>query len=288
MGSRVKVAISGATGFIGKRLSVYLSKMGYEVLPLSRNIFAEDAKLKDVISQAHIVINLAGAPINRCWTQGYKKKLYVSRVLTTRRIVEVINQLEEKPALFISTSAIGFYSDKGCYNEYNAQKGTGFLSNLCQNWEDEARKVSSDVRLVIARLGVVLSDEGGAFPQMLFSTKLKVASVIGGGNQYFSWIGIDDLLAALKYIIDNPSLENEVNLVAPQKMQNKEMLVTIAKYYKSWLMLRIPSLVIRSVLGEAAEFVTTSLCIEPKKLEESEFTFSTPNFDLFCEKLIQK
>ena len=158
----MRIAISGASGFVGTYLSNYFGNKGYEILPLSRKMLTEEygGQLADVLSHSDIVINLAGASINGRWTASYKKELHDSRIITTRTLVNAINKLTNKPKIFISASAVGYYSSDRCYDENNAVLGSSFLSNLCCEWENEAKKIASDVRLAITRFGVVLAAKG--------------------------------------------------------------------------------------------------------------------------------
>lgn len=286
MTNTMNIAISGSTGFIGGYLTSYFKGLGYCVLPISREVLFmdDDTKLRNILSQSQIVINLAGEPINHFWTNSYKQKLYNSRIVSTQKIVNAINQLSIKPSLFISTSAIGYYPEAGYCNEYDEAKGVGFLPDLCKAWEHEAQQVDSSVRLVIARLGVVLAHDGGAFKQMVFSTKFKIATVIGRGSHLLSWISAEDLFSAINHIINTSELQGVVNLVSPHNITNNEMLSLIALRYRSWFKIRIPAFIFRLVLGEAADFLLKSPSVEPRKLIESGFIYENPEFKDFLMK----
>ena len=134
---------------------------------MKRNLFKEEAfaQLLRQIDGCVVIINLAGAPINKRWNDEYKQELYNSRVLVTRQLVKAISSLEQKPQLLISTSAVGYYSNKGIHDEDHNVRGQGFLANLCHFWEEEAKQCPPEVRTVIVRLGVVLSSDGGAMPR---------------------------------------------------------------------------------------------------------------------------
>lgn len=283
MEQKKKIAISGASGFIGSYLTLQFEQMGYEVFSISRKVLNDQQELKDILSQVQIVINLAGAPINRLWTKSYKRELIESRIITTRKIVSTINQLLHKPQLLISTSAIGYYSTKACYDEYTSEEGTGFLPSLCQAWEDEAKQVDSAVRLVIARLGVVLSHRGGAFEQMIASTKIKLATVLGDSQHLLSWISLVDVLGAINHIMQHPQITGAINLVSPQNISNHDLLKAIKKHYKSYFGIRIPSAIIRLLVGDTASFLIDSPCAYPKCLTDSSFEYKHPSFVNFLE-----
>ena len=130
----MKIAISGATGFIGTHLTAYLTGLGHRAVPLGRPAFRSQESLAAALAGCGAVVNLAGAPIDRRWSDAYKKQLYDSRIGTTRKLVAAINEMNPAPKVFVSASAVGYYPDQGCYDEYTAVKGTGFLSDLCESW----------------------------------------------------------------------------------------------------------------------------------------------------------
>ena len=176
----MRIAISGNSGFIGQHLTEFLSAGGDVVVPLKHAMFRSrsDEKLKQALTGCDVVINLAGATINQRWTRKAKRKIMNSRIYTTRRLVSIINEMEVKPKVFISASAVGIYPDNGIYSESSTSVGTGFLSDVCIRWEDEAQKLSRDIRLVVVRFGVVLSKDGGALPKMLLPFRFFVGALL--------------------------------------------------------------------------------------------------------------
>lgn len=280
----MNIAISGATGFIGTYLSAYLTQKGHHVMPLKRKTFRNNDHLMEVIRQCEVIINLAGAPINHRWTSKYKKELYESRILTTRQIVNAINA-DTIPHLLISASAVGYYPSHGCYNEKTTKKGEGFLSDLCAEWEREALRVSSGTRLAITRFGIVLSPEGGAFPQMARPAKAGIAAIIGSGTAPFSWIDLRDLAQAMEFIINNGTLNGVFNFTAPQKLTQQGFTRQIARHYQSKITMRIPKAIFRLRYGKASEFVTKGQCAVPKRLLESGFQFNSPDIQQFLSRM---
>ncbi len=274
----MNIAISGITGFIGSNLNEYLKNKNHNIIPLYRDIFkvSRQHELEKALSKVDVIINLAGAPINRRWTQLYKKEIIESRVNTTRKIVDTINNLDNKPKLLISASAVGYYSNKECYDEYSQKKAHNFLSDLCQMWESEALKTSKEVRTVITRFGMVLSKKGGALKQMTNTMIFKIAPVIGPGKQFLPWIHLEDLLRAIEYIIDDEDITGTVNIVSPEQNTNKEFMKALGKREKCFMSLTIPSFVFKLVMGETSEFITEGQCVVPKKLLQSEFKFNAP------------
>ena len=152
----MKIAITGASGFIGKKLCDFFQRDNHTPVALSRSILASPEGLISTLEGTDIVINLAGASISKRWTSKYKQEIMDSRVLTTRRLVTALNQMATPPSLCISVSAVGIYPDSGVHGESSPMRGTGFLTHVCESWEQEARMLNSGIRLVIARFGVVL------------------------------------------------------------------------------------------------------------------------------------
>ena len=179
----MNIAMTGATGYIGKHLSSYLTeKGGHRVIPLGRSMFREGMSglLIQTLAHCDVVINLAGAPINKRWTPEYKQELFNSRIVVTNRIIRALNAVKTKPKLMISASAVGYYPSEAEVDEYTRTRGEGFLSDLCYAWEKEAKHCPEPTRLVITRFGVVLSPDGGAMQQMLRplqATKIATAIV---------------------------------------------------------------------------------------------------------------
>ena len=188
----MNIAMTGATGYIGKHLSNYLTeKGGHRIIPLGRSMFREgmSGHLIQTLTHCDVIINLAGAPINKRWTPEYKQELFNSRIVVTHRIIRALNAVKTKPKLMISASAVGYYPPEVEADEYTRTRGDGFLSDLCYAWEKEAKHCPQPTRLVITRFGVVLSPDGGAMQQMLRPLQAtKVATAIGPGTQSFPWI----------------------------------------------------------------------------------------------------
>ena len=166
----MNIAMTGATGYIGKHLSSYLTeKGGHRIIPLGRAMFREGMSglLVQTLTHCDVIINLAGAPINQRWTPEHKQELFNSRITVTHRIIRALNAVKTKPKLMISASAVGYYPSLVESDEYTQTRGDGFLSDLCYAWEKEAKRCPQPTRLVITRFGVVLSPDGGAMQQML-------------------------------------------------------------------------------------------------------------------------
>ncbi|MCL3851376.1 MULTISPECIES: TIGR01777 family oxidoreductase [Parabacteroides] len=271
----MKIAISGNSGFIGRHLTDFFSDRGNIVVPLKHSMFRlkTDDKLKEALTGCDVVINLAGTTINQRWTSKAKREIKNSRVYTTRRLVSILNEMPVKPKLFISASAVGIYPDKGIYSETSTSEGTGFLADVCIRWEEEAQKLSRDIRLVVARLGVVLSKDGGALPKMLLPFRFFVGGKIASGKQGFSWIHIEDVLNAIQFIIEHEDLSGVVNLVSPQPLTNRAFTRATADVLHRPAWLTIPGKVFRYLYGEGEELLTKGQQAYPARLLSAGYVF---------------
>ena len=278
----MKIAISGASGYTGQHLTLFFTEKGDEVVPLGRNLFKEENfdELCHRVESCDVVINLAGASINKRWTKAYKQELYDSRIRTTHQLVNAINTRDIFPKLFISTSAVGYYPTSGEYDEYNNRQGEDFLARLCGAWEKEARACLPDVRLVIARFGVVLSEDGGALRQMLHLQRLsRIGVVIGDGQQSFPWISVHDLCRSFDFMIQNSTLRGGVNLVSPQCITQQQLAYALARADGIRWVMPLPTFIFRLMFGEGASFVTKGQTVHPTKLLESGFTYDYPTIE---------
>lgn len=283
----MKIAISGSSGFIGKHLTIFFSDRGDKVVPMTHSLFQQktDGHLKEALSGCDVVINLAGEAINQRWTDTAKRKIMSSRVDTTRKLVSLINEQAIKPTLFISASAVGFYPDEGTYTE-NGAEGTGFLSEVCMHWEEEAQKLSADVRLVIVRFGVVLALDGGALPKMLFPFRLFVGGKIASGDQGFSWIHLEDVQQAIQFVITHPELSGIVNFVSPQPLTNKNFTHVVAAVLGRPAWLTIPGFVFRLLYGEGEVLVTKGQQVYPSRLLSAGYSFRYPDIRVALQNLL--
>lgn len=281
----MKIAITGASGFIGKSLTEFFLSKGYLVLPVTRDLLRDcrEKDLCDLLAQTDVVINLAGATINKRWTVAYKKELFKSRINTTRKVVDIINTLEHKPKVLISASAVGYYDDINIHTEVSNCKGNSFLSDLCEQWETEAQKVSDEVRLAICRFGVVLSKNGGAFSNLSFPTKLGIIPIIGDGGQAFPWIALADLISAISFIVENDRARGAFNFTAPEQLNYKAVMFRIGKYYKGFLSFKVPQFVMSLIMGEFGISLTKGQNVVPLKLDELGFTYKYPTLTDFLE-----
>ena len=279
------IAITGATGFVGTNLTKFFKNLNYNIIPISREILNNESKLKNVLEQSDVVINLAGANIIGRWTPQYKELLYSSRIDTTSKIVNAINTVENKPKLLISTSAVGIYDNKDTHDE-NGTFANDFLSTLCQNWEKEALKAKNETTKVsIFRFGIVLGKDGGAFAKMITPFRLCLGGIIGSGNQAFSYVHIDDLMNAYQFVIEK-NLDGIFNLTAPKPTTNLLFTRALGKALKRPTIFPVPEFVLKLIFSEGAKVLTDGQDVIPKKLLSLGFKFKFSNIEETLKALV--
>ncbi len=293
MASSQIILITGASGMIGTRLSRALEVTGHTVLKAVRRAAQNDREVRwdpargkiDKAKLANLdgVVHLAGASIaGKRWTESYKKEIRDSRVDGTKLISETIASLAHKPRVFACASAIGFYGDRGNAElDESSSPGQGFLPDVCLAWENSCRAArDAGIRTVNMRIGVVLSTEGGALKSMLLPFKLGLGGVIGSGEQYFSWLSLDDIVGAMQFVLANDSLSGPVNLVSPNPVTNREYTKTLGKVLVRPTIFPMPSFAARLAFGEMAdELLLASTRVQPRKLERAGFKFAYPQLE---------
>ena len=296
----MKVAITGATGFVGSRLVQRLHGKGHKVVVLARNtafaqkVFPSEAfpnleivaytpnasgSWQSVIASCDGVVNLAGEPIAEGrWTPERKQEILNSRKLVTQKIVEAIANANPKPTVLVNASAIGYYgtSETATFDE-TSLSGNDFLAQVCQAWETEARKVKdAGVRLVILRLGIVLGN-GGALGKMIPPFKLFAGGPIGSGRQWFSWIHVDDLVNLILQALTKPEIEGVYNATAPNPVRMADLSQTLGRVMNRPSWLPVPAFAIEALLGDGAIVVLEGQQVIPKRTEETGFEYKYPN-----------
>jgi uncharacterized protein (TIGR01777 family) len=271
------VAITGASGFIGRTLVQKIRQRDWTVRVIGRDeLNGPSDSLDALVHGSDILINLAGAPVSKKWTPAWKEEIRNSRIETTRKLSGSVLRATEKPSLLISSSAIGIYSATGRHTESSQSFATGFLASVCQEWEQEARVLADSMRVVIFRTGVVLGKNGGALEKMERPFSMGLGGKIGSGEQHFSFIHLHDLVQALLFTIDNPSIEGVVNAVSPYPVSNREFTDKLAKVFGQSAFLTVPAFVIRMMLGEGAEILLGGQQVVPEKLLSAGFKFQFP------------
>lgn len=273
----MKIAITGAGGFIGTALGSHFRNQGHEVISIPRSLISEDTKqVINFLEGVHVVVNLAGAPILSRWTHARKDLLFDSRILTTSKLSEAIDRMQQPPALFLSGSAIGIYRSDGSHDESSNALATDFLGKLCREWEYEASRVSAKTRVVFLRTGVVLGRNGGALKPMLTLFRRGLGGRIASGKQPFSWIHMDDLVRAVDFIVGKPELNGPVNLVSPNPATNLELTKTLCRILHRPAILPVPEFMLRLIFRKGAEALTKGQNVLPGKLNQHGFIFAYP------------
>lgn len=293
----MKVAVTGATGFVGTRLIEQLQQAGHQALVLSRDadrarrVFPaatfpsveilpytplQSGEWQAAISGCDAVVNLAGAPIAESrWTPQRKQEILDSRKVGTAKIVEAIAQAQVKPAVLVNSSAIGYYgtSETATFDE-TSPAGGDFLAQVCQTWEAEAEKVkASGTRLVILRTGIVLGN-GGAIAKMLTPFRMFAGGPLGSGQQWFSWIHRDDLVNLILKALTQPDFEGVYNATAPYPVRMADLCQTLGEvmHRPSWL--PVPDFALEMLLGDAAKVVLEGQQVLPKRTQASGFQYA--------------
>ena len=286
---KAKVLIAGISGFVGQELKNMFQNMGYDVEGIQRETYKDINSLAQQINGSDIVINLAGANIIARWDEEYKQKLYNSRLDTTKALIKSFKECEVKPKLFISTSAVGIYDNQSIYNEDDMNYAKDFLGNLCIDWEAQALRASElDIRTVVFRFGIVLGKNGGALQKMLLPFKLGLGGRIGSGKQGFSYVHIDDLLSAYKFVVEDKNQEGIYNLVAPNPTTNQGLTDALGKALHRPTILPVPEFVLELIFSQGAKVLTDGQQIVPKRLLDNGFTFSYSTIQDAINDLVKK
>ena len=284
----MRVLISGASGVIGTELSRQLKALGHEPIALVRRAAKTKAEISwdpainkipaDLMDSIDAVVNLGGATTGKIpWTKKYKKELISSRLDSTKTLVEAINKATLKPKVLVSGSASGYYGECGDQEvtEENA-KGTGFLSDLSDAWEKQARQAST--RVVLIRTTLVMSKKLGALGKLLPLIKLGIAGPLGSGKQWWAWISLEDEVRAILHLISQDSAEGAYNLTAPEPASCADMVHELGRQLKRPTFLRVPAWAMRLLIGEAAqELLLCSQKMKSHRLIDSGFEFKHPS-----------
>ncbi len=304
----MKIIITGATGFIGKALSNHLVEAGYEVIALSRSakkaseVFGQGITVAEwdgktakgwaaQVEGAYAIINLTGENIGAGrWTREKKQSILESRLNAGKAVVEAVRQVQKKPNVVIQASAIGYYGSRlDDIVDETSSPGKGFLPDVAQSWEACSEEVeSSGVRRIIIRTGIVLGKEGGAFPRLLLPFRLFAGGPLGSGNQWFSWIHLEDEVKAIRFLMEKEGLQGVFNLTAPEHLRQKDFCKILGKVLKRPCWLKVPSFMLHLLMGEMAEeLLLTGQRVAPIRLLEAGFTFLFSEAELAVQEILR-
>jgi len=301
----MNILMTGATGLVGTALVKKVTAEGHTVYRLIRaespkssakepgvfdlpwnpsngGIRGSGSSSLQVPASVDAVVNLAGAPVvGGRWTKERKALLRSSRVDTTRGLVSAIAKMEKKPRVLISASAIGYYGNRG--EELVTEKsapGADFLAELAKEWENEAVKAEKfGVRVVLLRFGIILAKQGGALPKMMLPFRFGLGGKLGSGQQWTSWIALQDVVAIVQEALRNDSWKGPINLVAPQAVRNSDFTKSLAKVLHRPAMFTVPAFGLKLAMGEMAETLLGGVRVAPQVLEQNGYRFLHANLD---------
>src|SRR5580704_4429475 len=292
-----RILVSGASGPIGAALLPSLKTGGWSVVRLVRRPASGNGQIAwnpaaglapEAVSGFDAVIHLAGESIFGRWTAAKKGKIRDSRIAGTFNLAQALARAEEKPKVFVSGSAIGYYGNRGdeLLSEESAP-GTGFLAQACQDWEEATMPaVQADIRTAHIRTGIVLSPKGGALGAMLLPFRLGLGGRTGDGQQWMSWIDVQDMVGAIHHILKNDLIQGAVNMVAPRPVRNAEFAKTLAVVLSRPAIFPVPAFAAKAVFGEMGEeLLLAGQKVEPGKLISSGYPFRYRELKASLERL---
>ena len=298
----MKIVIAGGTGFVGKVLTRLLQENGHEIIILTRNKTVQEkdiryvqwlqqgARPEQLLNTVDAFVNLAGISLNNGrWTKKQKKAIYTSRMDATLEIVRIMEQLSSKPKVLINASAVGIYptSTITTYTEDSMDNATDFLGTTVQDWERQAKRAEKlGVRVALARFGVILGRDQGALPSMLLPYKMHIGGTIGSGEQWLSWVHVEDVARAIYFAITNESIKGPFNVTAPHATRMKDFGKTIAMIMERSHWISVPSMAMRLALGEQSVLVLEGQHVLPAVLEKQHFTFNYPHLKEALQDLL--
>jgi len=295
-----KILVSGSSGLIGAALLPSLQSSGWSVVQLVRGQTTGEGRIAwdpaqplapQIVSGFDAVIHLAGESIFGRWGEAKNAKIMNSRVDGTLNLSQALAHAEEKPKVFISGSAVGYYGNRGdeLLREESAP-GAGFLAQVVEKWEEATMPaVQADIRTAHIRTGVVLSAKGGALRTMLTPFRLGLGGRIGNGRQWMSWIHVQDMVGAIHHILKNDLLQGPVNMVAPKPASNAEFTKTLASALSRPAIFPMPDFVVKTVFGEMGEeLLLASQKVEPARLISSGYPFRFSDLRSALQNLVGK
>lgn len=294
-GNFMNVVVCGGNGFIGSNLVIHLLRNGHKVTILDRN----ESQLKDDNLKSYkidllnieqykeewfdgidAVINLSGKDIITLWTKKSRKQIWDSRVTINKNLIDFMSRLSKRPKVFISASAVGYYGDKGDIEiDEKTPNGAGFLADLCVSWEEEARRAETlRMRSVQIRTAPVLLKNGGIMRQLMKTIRFGIGFIFGGGNNWFPWIHMKDIINIYEEVAINENISGPVNASSPNPVRFKDF-VKLLKTYRKIIIIPLPKFLLRFLIGETADVLLFSQRVIPKKLQDHGYKFLFENLE---------
>jgi uncharacterized protein len=288
----LRILLTGATGLIGTQLGIKLVRSGHDLTVLSRRGNSRDLAFPArCLAWDHLnplpesvlfagdeafdaVIHLAGETVAQRWNKSIKQKIRDSRVKSTKALIASFPTKTKQPKIWLNASAIGIYGDtKDNIVDEKSPAATGFLPDVCSEWEKTLDNLSPQTRKIALRFGVVFSNEGGALPKMMQPFIYGLGGPIGAGHDFLSWIHIDDAVNAITYTLDHDTVTGPVNVVSPNAVTNAELTKELASICQLPAIIPAPKFMLRLVLGEMSSVILSSCRVKPTQLLESGFKF---------------
>lgn len=300
----MKIVITGGLGFVGSHVTRFLLDNGHRVTAVGRRpdrqmfenerfryISADTTRQgpwRKALDDTDAIINLAGQTIFKRWTKRYKRKIYDSRILTTRNLVDAMPV--ERKIVFLSTSATGYYGDGGeSVLVEEAPNGDDFLARLSSDWEAEAVKArQKGARVITARLGIILGQDGGIMEKLLPVFKLYAGGPLGSGRQWFPWMHINDLTAACRFILENKTIQGPLNFCSPNPVRNIDFVKVLGRVLKRPAFMPVPAVVLRLFMGEFGTAILYSQRAIGQKLLDHGFLFRFPQIEDALNDIVEK
>jgi uncharacterized protein (TIGR01777 family) len=296
----VRVAVTGATGAIGREVVSSLVERGDSVVALSRSVESAEKRLGtgvDVVAWAEPksapppaeafagvdgVVHLLGEPVAQRWSDDARREIRDSRVLGTRNLVDGLRAAEPRPRVLVSQSASGFYGPRGDerVDERQPAAAGAFLADVVVAWEAEARRAEElGLRVALMRTGVVLSEGGGALEKMLPPFKMGVGGPVAGGRQFVPWVHVDDVVGSLLFALDTDGASGPINVAAPEPVTNAQLSKALGRVLRRPAFMPVPGFAVRTLYGDMASIVTSGVRMVPRRLDELGYEFRRPDLE---------
>ncbi|CAN7651636.1 TIGR01777 family oxidoreductase [Paenibacillus sp. LjRoot153] len=296
----MKIAITGGSGFIGKRLITYWLGQGHELINISRSsskqmhgvrtlTWDELEANSNLLQGPDAIVNLAGESISQRWTPAAKIRIVQSRLQAAERVAQLVAKIDPKPKVVVNASGMSYYgiSETDTFDETSPYRQTDFLASVVKQWEAAADLIQG-TRIVKVRVGLVLDNKEGAFPKMALPYKLGVGGTVGSGKQWHSWIHIDDMVRMIDFCVQNDAIVGPVNATAPNPVTNKQLGREIASAMRRPNLFPVPAFMMKLIFGELSVLLLEGQKVIPRVLQEHGFEWRFPWLTGALEDLVKK
>ena len=302
----MRILVTGATGFVGRRLCQVLSQSGHELVALSRDPESARRRVPELaqafawnptsevptsgsLEGVDSVVHLAGETVTGRWTSRKREAIKASRVEGTRNLVQALSLSDSRPRSIVAASAIGYYGDRGEVElQEDSASGDDFLADVCRAWEAESLRAQElGIRVVPLRIGIVLGSGGGAMQAMLLPARLGLGGPLGSGRQWWSWIHLEDLVEAVRHCLEDDDLQGPVNATAPNPSRQKDFAKALGRVLSRPAFLPAPAFALKIVLGGFASELLSSKRVLPGRLQKAGLDFRLPELGSALEAVVQ-